>query len=465
MSDEPPKTPVRDHVESLVTAVVLALLIKGFVVDAFRIPTGSMQPTLFGEEKLDLYDRILVDRVSYLASDPERFEVIVFKFPLDQSRNFVKRVVGIGPEELELRGGDLFRRADESEPWSVVRKPAAVQESLLRSMDPVDEASASFGDLPAGWSAEGRSVTTSASAGVARFRPELGTLRDHTLDGYPASIARALEDRVHTFGTHPIGDLRVAGLVTLGAAPSVFYELVEGPLTYRFEISAEGRALITARGGDSQKPPLELVSRTCELDPTRPFTFTAQNIDDLLSLGIDGRWVAVAEIEPTLDQRSEVRLGHPGVSDANAEAPRFVELSVSRDIYYTADRATSSRISVPAGHYYVLGDNTRDSSDSRQWRFTRFEIESEGVDGPRIVRGNTRRDENPITLGAGDPDGPKIRFRDEWGELHWFRQSEGHRLPPEEAPFVPREAIVGRAWAVFWPWKPDLDLLRLRWIR
>ena len=83
-------------------AVVMALLLKFFIVEAYKIPTGSMQPTLIGDERSGVKDRILVDKLSYVLREPRRWEVAVFRYPLDRSKNFVKRIVGVGPEDFRI---------------------------------------------------------------------------------------------------------------------------------------------------------------------------------------------------------------------------------------------------------------------------------------------------------------------------------------------------------------------------
>jgi hypothetical protein len=120
----------------------------------------------------------------------------------------------------------------------------------------------------------------------------------------------------------------------------------------------------------------------------------------------------------------------------------------------------------------MLGDNTQDSSDSREWRFARLELPPEVPGGePRVLEGNSRRDDdpwqkNPARLRAGFLDGPQIRFRDVYGEVWWL---EGPGIPyadpsTESAPFVPRRLIQGRALAVFWPLSPRLGVYRWKWI-
>ena len=116
-SAEPRKKPWRENLEALSMAIVLALLLKAFVVEAYKIPTGSMQPTLMGmghDPRLggatqpSVHDRILVDKFSYKVRDPRRFEVTVFKYPLDRSKNFVKRLAGMPNERFAIRNGDLW---------------------------------------------------------------------------------------------------------------------------------------------------------------------------------------------------------------------------------------------------------------------------------------------------------------------------------------------------------------------
>ncbi|MFH1459235.1 MAG: signal peptidase I [Candidatus Omnitrophota bacterium] len=96
------KQDIREYAESLLIAFVLAMVIRAFVVQAFKIPTGSMIPTLIEE------DRILVNKFIYWFRPPERGEVIVFKYPEDTSLAFIKRLIGCAEEELEIKNGKIF---------------------------------------------------------------------------------------------------------------------------------------------------------------------------------------------------------------------------------------------------------------------------------------------------------------------------------------------------------------------
>ena len=92
----------RENVESLVWAVALALAIRTFVMAPFKIPSGSMRPTLIEG------DRILVNKFIYHFRPPRRGEIIVFRYPEDPKRPFIKRLAGLGGETLELRDGKVL---------------------------------------------------------------------------------------------------------------------------------------------------------------------------------------------------------------------------------------------------------------------------------------------------------------------------------------------------------------------
>jgi signal peptidase I len=85
-----------------VVAVVLALLIQAYVVKPYSIPSGSMLGTLRPG------DRVLVNRLAYHLRDPHRGDVIVFKYPRNLRVAFIKRVVGVPGDVLEVHGGRLY---------------------------------------------------------------------------------------------------------------------------------------------------------------------------------------------------------------------------------------------------------------------------------------------------------------------------------------------------------------------
>jgi len=108
------KSTIREYFESIVIAVILALFVRTWVVQAFKIPTGSMENNLligdhllvnkfvFGPEPLALERAVLPVR------DIRRRDIVVFKYPDEPSRDFIKRVIGLPGETIELRNKKVF---------------------------------------------------------------------------------------------------------------------------------------------------------------------------------------------------------------------------------------------------------------------------------------------------------------------------------------------------------------------
>jgi signal peptidase I len=111
----------RDTFEAVVVALLLAFFIRAFVVQAFKIPSGSMLDTL------QIGDHLLVTKFAYdvrlpsnlwldttdgrvlmKTGDPERGDIMVFKFPEDESKDFIKRVIGLPGETLEVRNKVVY---------------------------------------------------------------------------------------------------------------------------------------------------------------------------------------------------------------------------------------------------------------------------------------------------------------------------------------------------------------------
>jgi signal peptidase I len=115
---------VRDYLEPIVIAVLIALFIRAFVVQAFKIPSGSMEPTLLVGDYLLVNKFIYGIRIPYTDvkffqfKKPQRGDIIVFIFPLDPSKDFIKRVIGTAGEKVEIIHNKIYindRLIDD--PW------------------------------------------------------------------------------------------------------------------------------------------------------------------------------------------------------------------------------------------------------------------------------------------------------------------------------------------------------------
>jgi len=115
-SDAAPKKKgaLRENIEAIVIAVILALFIRTFVVQAFKIPSGSMKNTLLVGDHI-LVNKFIygiklpfIDKTIIPIENPKRGDIIVFQFPEDPSKDFIKRVIGIGGDVIEIRNKKLF---------------------------------------------------------------------------------------------------------------------------------------------------------------------------------------------------------------------------------------------------------------------------------------------------------------------------------------------------------------------
>jgi signal peptidase I len=89
-------------ITELIVIVMIVLLIRAFVAQAYNIPSGSMKPTLL------VGDFILVNKLVYRFSEPRRGDIVVFKYPIEPKIDFIKRIVALPGEEVEVRNNQVF---------------------------------------------------------------------------------------------------------------------------------------------------------------------------------------------------------------------------------------------------------------------------------------------------------------------------------------------------------------------
>ena len=92
----------KDWIISIVVAVVLAFLIRQFIVELYIVDGPSMRPTLQSQE------RLVVNKFIYNIRHPEKGEILVFKYPRDQSRDFIKRVIATPGDTIEIKDGRVY---------------------------------------------------------------------------------------------------------------------------------------------------------------------------------------------------------------------------------------------------------------------------------------------------------------------------------------------------------------------
>ncbi len=215
---------LREVVEAIAIALVLAFLFRSFEAEAFVIPTGSMAPTLMGRhkdvicdtcgfrfqvgasEEVDKItnqptgrwviagtcpncrhtlplgsnrsvkpstpsfkgDRILVSKYAYHIAEPKRWDVVVFKYPGGATTNFIKRLIGLPNETVRIFRGDIFIKRQGDSDFSIARKPP---KKILAMLQPVyDDDKPSRMLLEAGWPERWSDEGSSLAEGGAAWR-------------------------------------------------------------------------------------------------------------------------------------------------------------------------------------------------------------------------------------------------------------------------------------------------------
>ena len=96
------KSEIVEWLKSIALALILALVVRSFIFEPMIVPTGSMIPTI------EINDRIFVNKYVYRFRPLEPGDIVVFKYPDDPSQTFVKRLIGVGGDVIEIRDGILF---------------------------------------------------------------------------------------------------------------------------------------------------------------------------------------------------------------------------------------------------------------------------------------------------------------------------------------------------------------------
>lgn len=530
---------MRETIESIIIALMLAFLFRTFEGEAFEIPTGSMGPTLMGRHKdvncpecgyefqsgvsfevddlgRQLYyppgnhypqgyerlggtpilastatcpmcrftmkvnpldaevahpdsysgDRIWVTKAPYAVRDPQRWDVAVFKYPLEADKNYIKRLVGLPGERVRIDRGNIYTSPLDQDQFTISRKPA---NKVLATLQAVYDNDYVLKDLiglgwPSRWApadADGRTIGESETGGWRheedyrsfvvpksdqqswlRYRHLVPSWDDwETFDretplakDYPRrpqlisdfsaynSATRAIEppepDPI-ALGLHWVGDLSLScELETRSPSGEATLELVEGGKRFRctFDL-ATGVATLSIDAVPDFHP-------TAQTSVRGPGTHQLQfaNIDDQLLLWVDGSLVefdastAYANISDDLPTVAD--LSPIGIAAREAEL-KVSHLKIDRDIYYTSTIPVST-----SWNRYFSGQVTAKQVE-------KFMSTPEQWDAFEELRPATYEVAEGEYLALGD-NSPSSGDSRHWGK-------------------VARELLIGKAFFVYWP--------------
>ena len=451
-------TVIRENLEAFAIAIAMALVIRHFCLEAFRIPTGSMMPTLYGnhlgpEMQRRKGDRILVDKVRYLLHEPRRYEVAVFHYPLNERRNFIKRIIGLGGETLRLIDGDIWVSRDKGASWKIQRKPEGVRDQLLLDYypEPVD-ARGAFADggtwvADSGWSVDevARKFEVAVGAEAASLKFDRKLLRYREVD----------RDRHRDPAVPFVGDARITFGLTVRKAGQLEVHITEHGLTHQLVLGASG-SYVRSAGDPGITQNLDV-----RLEEGGEYSVSFANVDDTLVVDVAGERVVLEFPCPygnppdmTVALTNGEWFDHDIVLVAQNLEAEINEIDIDRDVYYLEGHGWSEykgkiQWEIPEDSYFMLGDNNGSSRDSRLWTITRATLK----DG-RIIEWDTSDDEEVSNYHGSHPSDDRLVVVEEdvAGTYHEFW---GRDVQDWEAvvgsPFVPRSNLIGRALAVFWP--------------
>ncbi len=457
------KGKLRENIESIAIAIALAFAIRFFVIEAFKIPTGSMAPTLLGEHKdincpscgwafyadrqsdsatcpnclslinvsgycevcgskirynwpawlwrkgscprcqttvqwADLSNRvihggnrILVNKFWYKFKDPKRWDVVVFVYPLydltckncslhlpetrwydglrcqrcgstsfsKKKKNYIKRLVGLPGEKLQIVNGDIYIND------KIQRKPDNIQNALwlpvynshYPSKEEVTPTWAASGDA---WKIDKRTLS-------------LDNLTDGSPDTSMVTFGRKIFDHNgynNRSGSNEMADVKISFDVT----PVKGSQCLELVLEKNSDVFT---AIIPTNDsnvrGYLKKAENVVMEKDIHVETGKTHKIEFSNVDQIITLSIDNQKVFVYDNyngtvpQPRSFDTSSIRFGG---TDINAV---FENIEIFHDIYYThlssGTWGTDQPIQLGEEDYFMLGDNSRNSNDSRVWKF------------------------------------------------------------------------------------------------
>ena len=516
------KESARDTLESIVFAFVLAFLFRTFQAEAFVIPTGSMAPTLFGRHKevaceqcryefevgasneilrdgnvvvsriqratcpncrfsnASAYqappfkgDRILVNKSQYELEEPQRFDVVVFKYPEDSKTNFIKRLVGLPGETIRIHNGNVYRvnadgreeilRKDDPEKQQLIQIPvyddgrpprdliaagwpnrwAGVERTAQPGLNDV----AGWSEMENGWLLDEVNRTYSLSAAQARggqkfwlryrhFVPDYQTWarfqNGDPLEPFPQLIGDYCGYNTVSYNIEPadpeevfwVGDLTLSGqakIGEIGPGAQFVLELTHGVHWYRCRITPhDGQAhLVRVDASLDADEEIPMASASTPLKGPGTYQFRFANVDDRLCLWINNRLIDFgtgaeydsSQVHGSLPEENDYT--PVGIAAQSLEI-QLSNLFLERDIYYRGAyqaRPADSLLLRNVAEWQKAYLNHRREAD-----YLEFKIP----------------DDHFFVLGDNSPHSLDGRF--------WQEQST-----------VPRSAFVGKAFYVYWP--------------
>jgi signal peptidase I len=363
----------REIADSLAIAFILAMVIRHYVLEVFKIPTKSMQPTLLGSPYTG--DKILVNKFAYDFNGPERWDVMVFKYPVDTSRNYIKRVVGLPGDRLRVHSGDVYvNRPSGNGAWHIARKPWRVQKALWRRrLSESDQGRSYWVPRNRGaWDVEGKTFAASP-----RGEQTEQLVFEREILAYEA---REFAESRRPFTRITTADVMVQADVEPHARAELEVEIETAVARGMSRARERWTVRLPRDEGGFGSPVLLRGGREVKVEERQPYHLPDGEQRRLQVCHVDHTVIARVGGEQVLrypydgvpdfdsytaaEQKAGVGIGCSGGRVVLADPAVFT------DVYYTNhpnDYAVGAPVSLGADEFFVLGDNSANSNDSRAW--------------------------------------------------------------------------------------------------
>lgn len=534
---------VRDSVEAVIVAIILTLVFRTFLGENYQIPTGSMAPTLQGrhmdvlcpdcgyqyrtgasmeneedgqargqvrettcpicrnglrlDKKNNLNeqsfggDRIIVNKLAYLFSEPQRWDVFVFKYPGNPKINYIKRLVGLPGETLKIRHGDLFTRkagettlAGDDQEFRIARKSPEKVAAMLQLVDDTYYLPTTL--YKAGWPARWGSIDPANESWKVDADKKVYSIQSTQQDawlGYRHLLPRvedmnAIErtgkvdlndylgqlitdyyeynDSVPAQYSGPagwnwVGDLAFEAFVEiLSDGGELLFDIVEGGIHHRCRIDVStGQATLSIDDGkipfrNSSGQEFQSTTGKTKLQGKGSYQLRYANVDDQLFLWVNGTAVSFdgpstfdspQNLKPQWSEQEPGDAAPLRIGARQAEV-RVNRLRVLRDVYYIAVKA-ADEIGGALDYDGVFQDNVNEiynvATNPRTWATTGM------FDSRREVTFALDQDQF-FPMGDNSPQSKDGRL--------WSNVTHRGLEPP---PYVAREMLIGKAVFIYWP--------------
>lgn len=510
---------VRDTVESVWVAVVLAFVLRAFMIEAFVIPTGSMAPRLLGEHwqlvcpacgydfsyglprksqtngSLDRRqkhppagavcpncncqypatrlpslvrggDRVLVMKYLYRIAEPEPWDVVVFRNPQNNRENYIKRLIGLPGETIEIVHGDVFVD-DGNGKWQIRRKPASAQEAMWQVIYDNDYPPdfAEFRDLNRSGQTVPQWLATSDRWDLScqdgrRFRFSGGAQADVFFQsGSKLFLPHYGYNRpgVENQGIDAQKDICSDLKLSVAYFPESSNSAVGLSLTsfedsFKASLSADGTIQLWHSRRDESDDGWQLwgKKRVPALRPGRAYPLAITHADFRVGVWLDGELVLSSSDEQYSADHTKLRNRMHGIAEMPIPLPEvrisaefgsceLRHVRLHRDVYYTSPLIKQ----MGSGPLWDFAEELKVRRNSPGWGTTDNPIKlAKYEDKPELDQFFMLGDNSPQSLdGRGwVRASPTLRLRDGLtGEITY------------QLGTVPRYALIGKAFFVYWP--------------